>query len=130
MCEKNLAKLRELTPRLVPFPPMTKDSAGFEVIEGKCLSWFLWQYKDRIKINDFWLAKGTDFPAHQHKEEEWATVYKGKAIFRKQGREIVMREGDFEYTPAGILHSAYFPEECRVLVISMPPTKEYPNGRT
>jgi len=130
MCQENLTKLRELTEELIAFPPMTNDSAGFEVIKGKCLSWFLWQHEDIIKINDFWMAEGTDFPAHQHAEEEYAIVYKGKAIFKKEGKEIIMTEGVYVHTPARVLHSASFPEECRVVVISMPPTEEYPNART
>ena len=132
MCQENLTKLRELTQELVAFPLMTKeiDAAGFEVIEGKCLAWFIWQYQERIKVNDFWMAEGTDFPAHQHAEDEFAIVYKGEAILKKEGKDILMTEGVYEYTPAGVLHSAIFPKECKVLVISTPPTKEYPDVRT
>lgn len=128
----HLDVLRELTESLVPFPRVNgyeESGARYQIgPEGKALSKLVFRDQDRIAVHDFWFRSDTRFPEHSHAEKEYAFVYRGTAVLHKENKDIILKSGDMEYTAPGETHSAYFPEECKAIVISIPATKDYPDA--
>ena len=75
------------------------------------------------------LAKGCDVPSHQHDNEQFAHIVRGRVRFglgepgRSGFREVELGAGEVLQLPAGCPHSAYAIEESEVLDVFAPPSE-------
>lgn len=146
MPNSNLQKLRSLTTSLAPFPPVlmpgcesgpmltgSDDRActgytEYKMKEGECFAWFIHRSGNDIAIHRWFNSKGTHFPEHTHQEKEWVIVYKGSMELTVNGINRTLKAGDSYYAEPYTIHSAYFNEDCRYITITIPSSKEFPNG--
>ena len=63
---------------------------------------------------------------HSHPEEQWGILISGECTRIQAGEEIKVKEGDFWYTPANVLHGIRT-DASAVLIVDVfsPPRPEY-----
>jgi quercetin dioxygenase-like cupin family protein len=143
-----LARLRELTEQLPPFPVAIKvnmpamtlrDLAEdmpeigsssykeYKMDQGECFAWFIHRSGNDVAVHRWFNSKGSVFPEHSHPEKEWIIVYRGVMEISQDGTTRRLEAGDYSYSEPFVRHGAYFPEECRYLTVTIPPAKEFPN---
>ena len=153
----NLEVLKELTEKLPPFPPAVEQRAlrGFKgdkreevgihnegnlfendsssryreykMTKGECFAWFIHRSGKDVAVHRWFNSKGSEFPEHAHLEKEWLIIYKGTMELLRGGEKTVLKVGDSILIEPKIKHSAYFPEECKYITITIPPAEEFPN---
>ena len=129
---ENLKKLRELTDHLPSFPPTTFKQNGyseFQMKNGTCQSWYLYEDKNKVGVHKWFNAKGTIFPKHQHKEKEWLIIYEGETVLHYKGKEYILKKGDSFYTEPSISHWSEFIKDTSYITISIPESKLYPHEK-
>lgn len=63
---------------------------------------------------------------HSHPEEQWGYLLKGDGVRTQDGREVLVKVGDFWRTPGGVPHSFKGgPEGATVIDFFAPPRSEY-----
>lgn len=125
----SLEELRKLTYSLPAFPDLVNCSDGvveYKMETGTCLGWCIFK-TDSIGVHRWYNSAGTIFPEHAHDEWEMIVVYEGTLILHSQGEKNYLKETDFFINEPNVKHWAEFPEECRYVTITIPPSKEFPD---
>ena len=150
----SIAKLKELTENLPPFPNILSTPAcrgeksqlvdgafgfldaidggytSYEMNEGECFSWFIHRSGNDVAVHRWFVTRGTIFPEHIHSEKEWLIVYSGSMdILVDDKTHVVLKKGESYYVLPGVKHSSTYPEDCKFLTITIPPSKEFSNVR-
>lgn len=129
---ESLRKLKALTKALPPFPNSIDSSVGFkeyEMTEGSCFAWHIYESKN-IGVHRWFSSKGTIFPAHQHKEDEWIFVYEGEMKIIRDEVEEKVQAGQMVNNPPYTIHAIEFDVDTKYITIMYPPNKEYPHERS
>jgi quercetin dioxygenase-like cupin family protein len=150
LCITAIAKLKELTENLPPFPRSvdvgspgtglkintsedsfyTGTSDGYKEYKmdsGECFAWFIHRSGNAVAVHRWFAIKGTKFPVHSHPVKELAILYEGRVEHTQDGITKLLVAGDFNYAPANAPHSAVFLEDSKFITVTIPPEKEFPN---
>ena len=103
--------------------------AEYRMEHGDCFAWFIHRSGNDIAVHRWFNSKGTIFPEHTHPEKEFIVIYKGIMDITKNGETQRLVVGDYIYNEPLTIHSAYFPEDCKYITVTIPPAKEFPNGK-
>ena len=131
MREDNLRKLGENLGKLPPFPKMSNGTNGgkkYTIDFGTLLGWFIWKEENTIGVHRWFNSKGSVFQEHAHAEKEIIIVYDGIMEIAGECGKKILKPGDHYYIKPGEAHCALFPEDCWYITITMPRTKEFPDG--
>jgi len=112
-------------------PLLDNGSNGYieyKMNEGDCFAWFIHRSGNEVAVHRWFNSKGTKFPEHIHPEKEYIVIYKGIMELIKNGEKHILEVGDFVYNEPLIIHSAFFPEDCKYITVTIPPSKEFPNA--
>jgi len=84
---------------------------------------------------------GTVYPAHSHEESEWIIMSRGEIRIKLDLEEIsdskryqmcdgfaIIREGDYIYIPACVVHQANFNMESEYVTVHVPRSLDYAFG--
>lgn len=83
---------------------------------------------EQMMISAVTLEVGFDLASHQHENEQFVVVLKGRAVFglgepgTKQWREVEVRGGQVLMLPANVPHSCRALEETHILDLFSPPS--------
>jgi len=132
--DSDLGVLKELTMKLPPFPEVIevlaecvehKMSFGTSLF-GTSLCWCLHSSPD-ISVARWFNSKGTEFPRHSHKQDEWLLPYVGSIFVKFVGNdEFKLSAGRHLHIPANTPHEARFDEDCWYLAICIPRNPDWP----
>lgn len=122
--------LNELTENLPTFGGLVKESRPeFVEMEMECGVGFAWSllYKRNISVAKCFSSYGSRFPRHSHPELEWIIVYSGTIDLHFDNNVSErLQIGDFSFIKPDTPHSAYFPEDCWYLAITIPAAEDWP----
>lgn len=127
----NLEKLREITNKLPPFSNMimtrSKGCLELEMTKGYCFGWNLIKTPE-IAVDRWFNSCGSEFPRHIHASKEWIIVYEGEIHLTVVDKLQKFLPGQYILMEPGTPHSAYFPQDCSYITVTMPPAEGFPNG--
>lgn len=126
-----MKQVDDILDKMTRFPEVLSMANGdnsmwrvYDLPGGKAKSRFLFRFNNVIKLNEFHVEGR--FPIHNHKEDEYAIVYEGGGtLYREDGTEEEFPFKEALYTPKGVKHWAEFPVLTKIVVVSIPPSKEY-----
>lgn len=148
-----LTKLKELTSKLPAFPESLESIRGdkenprpngkstnildsnsngyreYQMEQGECFAWFIHRSGNDVAVHRWFNSGESKFPEHTHPEKEFIVIYKGIMDITKNGETKRLMAGDYIYNEPLAIHSAYFPEDCKYITVTIPPAKEFPNGK-
>ena len=85
---------------------------------------------EQMMISEVVLQRGFYVPTHQHQNEQFVVVLRGRCLFglgaegSLERREIEVREGQVLQLPANVPHSCRALEETRILDLFSPPSEK------
>ena len=85
---------------------------------------------DKAMLSLVHLTQGCDVPSHQHDNEQFSHVLRGRIRFglgepgTSGYQETEVAAGEMLHLPGGVLHSAHAVEESEVLDVFAPPSTE------
>lgn len=133
--QSKLKELREMserfhTPRLdALIKKELPDKTEYECDDGSVLADGLHK-DDEIAILRCFMTVGSTFERHHHKSHEYGIVYQGAAEFEINGTTKRVYVGDYVYFPPGVPHKVKkIIKDCKMVFISVPPAKGYPDAR-
>lgn len=126
----NLMKLREVTKNL----PFVIDSNNgyreYRAGEGTVFSWILHRIGNALLVQRWFMSAGSIWKEHSHKGIEVVFIYEGSVEITTEGKTIYYHAGDTFVFGRNILHSAYYKEDTKGIVILFDPIEEgYVNGK-
>jgi len=134
---EHLTALKEITPYL-RFPEALMASKGFKRHKmecGECFSWDLMPVCGPIlhpkgyAVALFFNSMGCVFPMHAHREIEVMMPVKGSIhLCINNETEERLFPGDVKVITPDTPHSARFLEDCYYLAITVPRSRDWPNG--
>lgn len=74
-------------------------------------------------------GKGTTLPLHTHKEFEYLIILEGSGVIRVDGEEEAFKKFDCLVIKPDAEHSCVFEEDTKMIAITVPSSKGYPNGK-
>ena len=127
---EDLKKLTEELPAVPKLEDLVSMSSPavieYEVEKGMSMAHSLLSKPD-VGVMDLFLSKGTEFPTHQHlDEQEWGMIYKGSVEMEMDGDTKILTVGDFVWIKKGSVHSGVALEDTKMIAISIPRTDGYP----
>lgn len=127
--KNNLEKLKILTENLPSFPEKILDDdygyREYKMDAGTCFSWFIHRSGNNIAVHRWFNSSGTEFQIHVHLEKEWIIIYEGSMEFIMGDIITLLKKGDYVVTEPNIPHAAHFPEDCKYITVTIPPSKDY-----
>ncbi len=99
-----------------PLPPHEKD--------GKKAWGEMLAYGGGLMFTTFNFEKGSTVPLHSHPHEQLTYVVKGKVLFKKGDKEIVLEEGDSLYCAPNEPHGVLEALEESKLIDAFHPVRE------
>lgn len=128
----NIVKLRALTETLkfaqTIRTPEAPQTIHFDVTEGTGYGVGLYSEDDNISVMRCYFSKGTKYPEHHHPEWEFVLVYKGELHLIVDGKKRILPEKGFYYLNPGQRHSGYFPQETKLICLTIPRSEDFPRG--
>ena len=86
---------------------------------------------DQAMLSIVTIGPNASGSTHSHPEEQWGYLLKGGGVRTQDGREVLVKSGDFWRTPGGVPHSFKGgPEGATVLDIFAPPRAAYKKSGT
>lgn len=128
---KSLKELRKLTEGLPTFKSIVKDVRDdyvqMDIKNGTSFGLNLKWLENKVAVGDWFGSRGSHFPGHAHPEREWIIVYTGVIELRfKDDTKKLLGVGDYMFLEPDTWHSAYFPEDCWYLAITIPAAEDWP----
>jgi quercetin dioxygenase-like cupin family protein len=132
--DSHLATIREIEKNgLSPFPPGIQDdgpSHMFEMKEGSCEAWCLFENDGQVGVHRWFNTAGTKFPEHAHKEKEWLFIYQGMMHLQRPDGVFNLGPGSMIKNDPGVPHSAVFSVDTYYFTIMFPKAEEFPHYGT
>lgn len=134
MASDILTHLRALTPRLpsVPFASLSPAHTRAPVVsvtmdEGSCKMVGLYQQPE-LSVALATLTAGARVASHYHKETEYLLVISGRMIVHRGDCVDDMQVGKILVLVPGEVHWAEFPSDSRILAVTIPQSRGYPDA--
>ena len=83
---------------------------------------------DQVMVARIAMKKGCLVPEHSHHNEQISQVLSGAMRFSVEGKEIVLRGGEFLLIPPHVPHSAEALEDSIAIDTFTPPREDWING--
>jgi quercetin dioxygenase-like cupin family protein len=128
--ETRLARLRELTETVTPYPALfgapTKGLVALRVKGGSAYAVGLLK-RPEVGVLDVHYEPHSEFPSHTHKEEEYVVVYSGHFFLDVSGTVVRLETNDMFRIGGGVVHKAWTEDDsCGQVVITIPANPEWP----
>ena len=127
--DKAIQELAHHTLQLVEFEKLAADVCGDTVVhavEGECRMFGLLARPD-VSVADVVGKKGTLIQAHTHGEVEHILLYEGAMEIEIKGGNRIMQVGDALSIRPDTPHAAHLLEDCRMVCVTVPRSKGYPD---
>jgi mannose-6-phosphate isomerase-like protein (cupin superfamily) len=128
----NLKRLRELTPTLKDFSK--KPDPITTVVEtegGTCILHGLDTLPGEAKISLCEISAGSVVRCHQHPVNEYAIIIQGMLTIAFTDKIVTLAPGGCIHIPPYTEHTVTLVQgNVRALLITIPPSPEYPDGKT
>lgn len=125
-----LEKLRELTDKLPPLEAVVKDLRGnfveYDVPGGFCVGSNL-HYENDVAVQINYTSGGVTFPEHTHSGVEFIIIFRGEADFYAEGSVKRVGVGECVTIPPGTPHKWEFLTDTKLIAITVPASRGYPN---
>jgi len=123
----NLAVLKKLTTILSADPLqceiesvcIEENQAGF--LQG------LYNHTGEASVALGVFHAGSHIKVHEHSQKEYYIIFMGQMELFVDGSKHILRRADSYYVKPNAKHAAYFPIDTRMLCVTVPNSKEYPN---
>lgn len=128
-----LAKLREITDQMERSPELEEIISSKSYVEveteiGEPVMIFHLQKDKYVAVCKAICWAGSVLKRHSHPETEVMTVYYGLMVIEyDDGETVTVGEKTVITIPPGKPHRVSFPENCKLIAITMPPAKGYPD---
>lgn len=131
MCEENLIKLRELTPKLMDYLidlPMERRVVYYKTKDGELPAYGVFREGDRIAVLQCMIRKGDVFMVHHHETpiREFLFVYGGKLEVKTNGNTEVIGTYNYVIFENGVKHEVKALTDCKMIAVTLPADKSYP----
>jgi quercetin dioxygenase-like cupin family protein len=83
---------------------------------------------DQVMVARILMKKGCLVPNHSHHNEQISQILTGALQFSIDGKEIVLRAGEFLFIPPHVPHSALALEDTLAIDTFTPPREDWING--
>ncbi len=81
---------------------------------------------DQAMLSLVTLVPNAEGKIHDHPEEQWGVMLEGDGVRIQDGREVLVKAGDFWRTPGGVPHGLRAGVQgAKVLDVFAPPREEY-----
>jgi len=129
--DENIIRLQQLT-KALEFEGIVHRAGSQEILELEMVqgtSYMVGLYKTPvIAVARNYASRACKFPKHVHEEWELLIVYQGEMNLSVGGEMINLKAKEFYYIEPGTEHEAFFPAETWFLAITMPASKDWPDG--
>jgi quercetin dioxygenase-like cupin family protein len=130
--EGRMARLRELTETVTPYPSLfsapAKGVVSLKVKGGKAHAVGLLK-RAEAGVLDVHYEPNTEFPSHQHAEEEYVVVYRGNFFLDVAGVVVRLETNDMFRIGGGVVHKAWTEDSsCGQIVITVPACPCWPDA--
>lgn len=125
----SIAKLRELTAALPPFPMALENNGKwteYPMEQGTSHAKDLHTEPGKVSAALWINSEESRFPRHAHPEREVLVVIAGEMHIETNGEKRVLRDGEMIINEPDVPHSAYFPKRTTYLAITCPDSKDWP----
>jgi len=82
---------------------------------------------DVVMVARILMKKGCLVPEHSHHNEQISQILSGALRFSIEGKEIVLRAGEFLFIPPHVPHAALALEDCLAIDTFTPPREDWIN---
>jgi quercetin dioxygenase-like cupin family protein len=122
-----LTKITEELPNLIDIGNGYREwKAG----EGTAFSWVLHREGNNLLVQRWFISAGSAWKDHSHPGTEIIYVYEGIMKMTIDNKESVYEKNDILQIKPNIVHSAIFPVDTKVIVITADPIEiRYANGK-
>lgn len=80
---------------------------------------------EKLFVARFTVAKGSQVPEHRHEHEQVSYVVKGKLLYRLDGEEFTLDQGEAQLVPSNAAHGVTALEDSEVIDIFSPVREDY-----
>jgi quercetin dioxygenase-like cupin family protein len=130
---ENLQRLREMSKDIPPhpYPKMRRIEDAlryqeFELGTGIGFTKCLFDEPGITSVAHTIFKEHTEFPLHQHNEQEILIVLKGSLLLSRKDEMMMLAPGAVAILPPMAEHGAVTPTGCEFLAITIPDSPEYP----
>lgn len=88
-------------------------------------------YRDNLAVGEklfvarFTVARGAEVPEHKHEHEQVSYVVKGKLLYRLDGEEFTLGQGEARLVPSNAVHGVTALEDSEVIDVFSPVREDY-----
>jgi quercetin dioxygenase-like cupin family protein len=130
--EDRLARLRVLTETVTPYSALfgtpARGVVSLRVKGGKANAVGLLK-RPEVGVLDVHYEPQTEFPPHQHAEEEYVVVYDGHFYLDVAGAIVRLETNDMFRIGGGVVHKAWTEDSrCGQIVITVPANQSWPDA--
>ncbi len=129
--EQNMQRLRELTKELFDFSETVSKHNGFVDFvwdKGGGRGYGIYNEADAsILVAD--IVENSLHQCHSHPEKEILIVLEGEFESVIRDEAVILKKGDIREIPASVPHVSVYPSSCKLLAITIPQSKDFPNVR-
>ena len=136
---KHLKILEEIIPTLA-IDESHNNEITYSTENGGTFIGFGLHKEEAVAVQRVFMSKGTRIPEHQHSENEYVLVYKGKLKVTREGdsparmggkhtkeKTGILGVGDGIYFQPGEKHGGMMLEDTWIICTTIPASKEYPD---
>lgn len=132
MAGSSLKKLREMTENLKPVGDWVKEHHGdrveVEMISGSMVLHGCFHDGD-VAVAQAKIEAGSKVGEYfHHGEHKYIILLEGEMVLDMNGSELLLGIGDFVHIPPRALHSAKWRVASRLLLVTFPPSKGFPDA--
>ncbi len=129
--EHNMVRLRELTKELFDFSETVCQRNGFVDFvwdEGGGKGYGIYNEPDASVLVAS-IEKNSLHQYHSHPEKEILVVIAGEFESIIGEKTVTLKVGDVLEIPANVAHVSVYPSACKIIAITIPQSKDFPNVR-
>ena len=83
---------------------------------------------DKVMVARIVMKKGCLVPEHSHHNEQISQILSGSLRFNMEGKEIILKAGEFLFIPPNVPHAAFALEDTTAIDTFTPPREDWING--
>lgn len=128
--QHTLRELEQTLERLTPFENLAKAHASHVEVKAQNGTIFMFGLlkNETIAVADVYITKDTSMSRHSHPEDEFFLLYQGRMDLTINGKKKILRTSECAHMPSNQPHSAFWPEETRLIAVTIPGSKDFPDA--
>ena len=138
----HIKKLEKIVPKLNDFVSINSPNVEYNLEKGTAIGFNVYNIPE-IAVQRVFMSKGSIFPLHTHKENEYVLIYKGciKVHIKSgvihanvggkstQDKDMILKVADGFFVPPETPHSGEALEDTWMMSTTIPAGCGYPNDK-